>query len=462
MFKQRNVVKLLGALAILVLIASQIIILKEVWLQKDEMLYMRYRSLSQEAANSLRRPGSNINPYDTARMTIDYASSKLFIKELETITDEKLLEEEKKYIYDYFLLTLNTEQDFSTFLSDYFENLGFEGTFNHRFVITNLDIIGKDTVNIYRDESLYNVRPGTSTSTQGSKSSILVHYQWWAGNNYNLNFEFYIDFADKQKLILREMATSLLMSILSILLVVTLFIITFNNLMKEKRLSDLKTDFINNMTHELKTPLATITVAGKTLEMEKIRQNETMVLDTAKMIGKQSIHLNQLINMILEISMWERTEFELSKKPTIVLDIMNDILLCFKNGGGKEAKIETEFNLDGVETELDNVYFTTLINNLLSNAVKYNENEPEIKIKGYKENGIITISITDNGIGISKTDQKHIFEKFYRASGGNIHKYKGLGLGLYYVKKIAEAHGGDVKLVSKVGKGSTFTITIPC
>lgn len=458
MLKNKNIVKTLGILAIVVMIITQVIIISEIWRQKDEMLYTRYRTLTQEAVNSLKKPGVMFNPYDTATIVLDFIA-KTNVKELFDVEEESL-EEKKQEIYDLFLLTLNTEQDFSEYLSRYFESMGFEKSFNHRIVITNLDFIDPDTINIYQDKSFLNILPST-ISEKRTKSSILVQRHWVASDYYSLNFEYFIDFSDKQKMILRETAASLTMSILSILLVVVMFLITYNNLMKEKRLSDLKTDFINNMTHELKTPLATITVAGKTLEMEKIRQNDTMVLDTAKMIGKQSVHLNQLINMILEISMWERTQFELSKKPTNVQGIMNDIILCFKNGGGKTATINTDLKLNDVVTDLDNVYFTTLINNLLSNSVKYNDKDPIVIIKGFVVDKIINISITDNGIGISKNDQKHIFEKFYRASGGNIHKYKGLGLGLYYVKKIAEAHGGDVKLSSKLGKGSTFTVVLP-
>jgi two-component system phosphate regulon sensor histidine kinase PhoR len=231
--------------------------------------------------------------------------------------------------------------------------------------------------------------------------------------------------------------------------------------MEEKRLSNLKTDFINNMTHELKTPLATITVAGKTLEMEQIRKDDSKILETAKLIGKQSVHLNQLINMILEISMWERTQFQLDRKKVDIGEIMNDIVSSFRTGCNNCAELSQKYNLEGVNADIDVVYFTTMINNLLSNAVKYSDKAPVINIEGFTENKNICIKVADNGIGISKTDQKHVFDKFYRASSGNIHKYKGLGLGLYYVRKIAEAHGGNVTVSSKPGKGSIFTVTIP-
>jgi two-component system phosphate regulon sensor histidine kinase PhoR len=280
-------------------------------------------------------------------------------------------------------------------------------------------------------------------------------------NNYRFKFEYYIDFSDKKRQVWEETSLSLAMAILSILIVVIIFLITYRNLMEERRLSNLKTDFINNMTHELKTPLSTITVAGKTLEMPQIRANDSKILETAKLIGKQSVHLNQLINMILEISMWERTQFQLDKKKVKIEEIMNDVVESFKSGGGNNAEISKKYNFNGAELDLDVVYFTTLMNNLLSNAVKYSDRKPEIDVEGFTQDNNVYIKVADNGIGINRIDQKHIFDKFYRASTGNIHKFKGLGLGLYYVKKIAEAHGGDVTVNSRPGKGSTFTVFIP-
>jgi len=157
----------------------------------------------------------------------------------------------------------------------------------------------------------------------------------------------------------------------------------------------------------------------------------------------------------------ERTLFQLDKKKLKIENFMNDIVESFKSGGGNGATITQKYNLKDLDVDLDIVYFTTLINNLLSNAVKYSDKDPVIEIEGSNEDNNVCIKVADNGIGISKNDQKHVFDKFYRASTGNIHKYKGLGLGLYYVKKIAEAHGGDVSVSSKPGKGSIFTVTIP-
>ncbi len=460
--QKRNTVLILGILAIIFIIAAQVIILRGLWKQQNEMLTLRYRSLTQEANASLRGSGTEV--HDTVRFILSQYSRKL-VKELPEIKDETTLNEKKKEIFDYFTVALTKEQDFTAYLSKYFENQGFEKKFNYRISITNIEIITSDTTSFiaYRSDSY--TRPGgpgnMPPQADESKSSISVLRQRLWDNYFYFNFEYYIDFSDKQELILRETAASLLISLLSILVVLTIFLITYRNLMEEKRLSNLKTDFINNMTHELKTPLATITVAGKTLEMPQIRSDDSKILDTARLIGKQSVHLNQLINMILEISMWERTEFQLDKKTVNVEELMDDIVTSFKQGYGNSALLNQKYNFKGIRADVDLVYFTTMVNNLLSNAVKYCDKEPVINIEGFVENNNICISIADNGIGINKADQKHVFDKFYRAASGNIHKYKGLGLGLYYVKKIATAHGGDVSLNSKPGKGSIFTVTIP-
>jgi two-component system, OmpR family, phosphate regulon sensor histidine kinase PhoR len=460
--QKRNTVLILGVFAIIVMIMAQIIIIRGLWKQQNEMLTLRYRSLTQEAIGSLR--GSGVDVHDTVRYILKKYSEKV-INEIPQIKDEQKLNEKRKEILAYFTAALEKEQDFTTYLSSYFENQGFEKNFNYTIVINNLEITDKDTLIIFRSASFPSQRPsgrrGGNYQSGDSKSSIWAYRTSLIDNYYIFNFEYGIDFSDKQKLILKETAASLGMSILSILIVVIIFLVTYRNLMEEKRLSNLKTDFINNMTHELKTPLATITVAGKTLEMEKIRTDESRILETAKLIGKQSVHLNQLINMILEISMWERTQFQLDKKKVDIEEIMNDIVNSFRTGVSSSAELTQKYSFSGVMADIDIVYFTTMINNLLSNAMKYSDKEPVINIEGSTEDKNICIRVSDNGIGINKMDQKHVFDKFYRASSGNIHKYKGLGLGLYYVKKIAVAHGGDVSVISKPGKGSIFTVTIP-
>jgi len=467
--KKRNTILISGVISIVILISVQIIIISGVWQQKDEMFNLRYRLYSQDAMESMERRWGT-DGFDTVRYLInDY--SELFIEELSALTDDSTTAEKKKYIYDLVLKVLEQEQDLSGYLSFHFARQGVEKDFNHKIVINYLELLGPEGgIPIYTSEDLLRRRPPAPGQQPDNEeenkktrpsSEILIKGYRSEDNLYRLDFDYYIDFSDKQRVILRETSASLIMSILSIMVVVALFMTTYRNLMEEKRLSDLKTDFINNMTHELKTPLSTITVAGKTLEIPQIRANDSKILETAKLIGKQSVHLNQLINMILEISMWERTQFQVDRKNVNMDELLNDIIESFRTGCNNCAEVSARIKLRDVYADVDVVYFTTLINNLLSNAVKYSDRDPVIKVNAFVENETIMIKVADNGIGISKNDQKHIFDKFYRASSGNIHKFKGLGLGLYYVKKIANAHGGDVTVSSKPGKGSIFTISIP-
>jgi signal transduction histidine kinase len=471
--KKRNTILLLGIFSIIILITAQIIIIRGVWKQKDEMFNLRYRLFSQDALDVMNRQWAT-DGFDTARILIGVKSEQV-LRDLAANKADSMTVKEKTDLFEYVTLVLNKEQDLSQFLSRFFERRGIDRNFNSKIVINRFELINFDQrIPVYLSEEYANRRPLQQNDTirrtgppqgmmrpSGRSSEILVKRPFYETNSYRLDFEYLIDFSDKQKIILRETAASLALSTFSILLVVILFLITFKNLMEEKRLSNLKTDFINNMTHELKTPLSTITVAGKTLELPMIRTDEAKILETAKLIGKQSVHLNQLINMILEISMWERTQFQLDKKKVPIEEFMNDIVESFRSGGGNSATITQKYNFKDLDVDLDTIYFTTLMNNLLSNAVKYSDKDPVIEIEGFTEENNVCIKVADNGIGISKNDQKHVFDKFYRASTGNIHKYKGLGLGLYYVKKIAEAHGGDVTVSSKPGKGSIFTVTLP-
>jgi two-component system phosphate regulon sensor histidine kinase PhoR len=453
--KKKNTVLIFGISSILVLISVQIYIIKGIWQQKDEQFAISYTIHSREALNSIMS-GMSTDGFDTVRLLLDHYASTKAIAELHNAKNTNQVDVVKKDILDYFTKVVTQEQDLSQLLSEYFASRHLDKNFKHRIIINDLEMIDNDTTIIFKKEDQSRRPP---FDIKGS--SVFIRELHLEGNNYRFNFAYFIDFSDKNRQVWEETSLSLAMAILSILIVVIIFMITYRNLMEERRLSNLKTDFINNMTHELKTPLSTITVAGKTLEMPQIRSDDSKILETAKLIGKQSLHLNQLINMILEISMWERTQFQLDKKTVDIEEVMNDVVDSFKNGGGNNSTIIQKYDFKGTKIDLDVVYFTTLLNNLLSNAVKYSDKVPEIEIEGFIQNENIFIKVSDNGIGINKLDQKHVFDKFYRASTGNIHKFKGLGLGLYYVKKIAVAHNGDVEVNSRPGKGSTFTVMLP-
>jgi two-component system, OmpR family, phosphate regulon sensor histidine kinase PhoR len=463
--RSKNRLLLLGIGSIIIMTSIQLFIIGGVWKQKYEMFDLRYKTLSQEAMAVIGKQ-KHTDGFDTAMYLVNNYADTFMNKGMYSISDQKVLDKKKKEIFTDIYKILILEQDLSGMLSSYFQQQGFEKDFNFQIAINSLQLINFDTkIDILPSPMLG--KPGQLKvvypvkDPKKMRSRILVNHFFREDNYYSIAFDYYIDFSDKRILVLRDMSASLIMSVFSIIVVVIIFMITYRNLMEERRLSNLKTDFINNMTHELKTPLSTITVAGKTLEMEQIRSNDAKILETAKLIGKQSVHLNQLINLILEISMWERTQFQLDKKNVEIEELMHEIVESFRSGCGNCASITQEYSFGGAKTDIDVVYFTTMINNLLTNAVKYSDKEPAITIEGYRDKENLYIKVADNGIGIEKTEQKHIFDKFYRVNTGNIHKIKGLGLGLYYVKKIAESHGGDVSVSSKPGKGSIFTVTIP-
>lgn len=468
--KRKNYILIFGVTSIILLISVQIFLVKEIWLEKDVMFDLKYKSISQEAMEQLARL-KNTDGFDTATFVMDKYAGDVMLNQVEKINNDDDLNKKREEVFAVVTKILNQEQDLSYLLSAYFEKYRIDNKFGFQIVINSLKLIDFDTkFEIFTSPEFSKAKSRVtspppviaSAESQKIRSRILVKRFTKEENYFLVNFDYYIDFYDKNIMVLRDMSASLALSTFSILVVVIIFLITYRNLMEEKRLSNLKTDFINNMTHELKTPLSTITVAGKTLEMEQIRNNEQKILETAKLIGKQSIHLNQLINLILEISMWERTQFQLDRKKTELEELMHEIVDSFRTGCGNCATITQKYRFDGIKADIDMVYFTTMINNLLTNAVKYSEKEPEIDIEGYSDKNRIFIKVADNGVGIDKSEQKHIFDKFYRVSSGNIHKTKGLGLGLYYVKRIAESHGGDVSVTSKPGKGSIFTVTIPC
>jgi len=293
------------------------------------------------------------------------------------------------------------------------------------------------------------------------KNALQVNTYTAEGNYYRLTFDFFIDFTHKKRIIYREMVGIFTLSVITIVIVLFIFVYTIRNMLKQKQLSDMKSDFINNMTHELKTPLTTIAVASSSLADPSIHSHENRVVEISRMIGKQNRHLNQLIDHILDIELWERDQISLTRQPVEISRFLKEKIDEFKLEHTNDSiKITEEFNLEGVKILMDEFQFTRVVYNLLSNAVKYSLGKPEIVVKA-EMNEKLVIKVQDNGIGIDKETQNNIFSRFYRANTRDIHKVKGLGLGLYYVKKIVEAHGGRISVDSKPNHGSTFIIELP-
>jgi two-component system phosphate regulon sensor histidine kinase PhoR len=340
------------------------------------------------------------------------------------------------------------------FLRDYLVRAGADPDFRSGYYIRELSLLDFDhVIPVYND----------TTGQQPASLRNAVHANTYAfeGNYFRIRYDYYIDFTHKTQIIYRDMVITFILAAVTILIVLFVFYMTARNMLIQKRLSDMKTDFINNMTHELKTPLSTIAVASSTLGDENLLKDKKKVLQISGMIKKQNKHLTQLIDRILEISIWEKDQVKLKKQSVHIYEFIEDRVQLFRmENTGKDLHINTAYKLDKDFVSLDEIHMTTVLNNLLSNAVKYCDKKPEINIEVIV-NMKLKIRIRDNGIGIRKEDQRHIFDKFYRAGKGDFKTVKGLGLGLYYVKQIVTAHDGEIFLHSLPGKGSTFTIEIP-
>jgi two-component system phosphate regulon sensor histidine kinase PhoR len=246
------------------------------------------------------------------------------------------------------------------------------------------------------------------------------------------------------------------------IIIMCAFFLTVRALVKQKKLSEIKSDFINNMTHEFKTPLATISLAVDALKNDKVFGNKEKMSYFTGIIKEENKRMNKQVETILQAALLDKQEVQLNLKKLHAHDMINSALNNIQLQV-EEKKGKLQVNLGATKDLLmaDEVHFTNLINNLLDNAVKYSKDNLQITLSTQNAGNQFKIKIEDNGIGMNKETLSRIFEKFYRAHTGNVHNVKGFGLGLSYVKTMVDAHHGIIKAESVVGRGSTFNISFP-
>jgi two-component system, OmpR family, phosphate regulon sensor histidine kinase PhoR len=272
----------------------------------------------------------------------------------------------------------------------------------------------------------------------------------------------YIIVPHVESIVWRQMSLWVSASAIFTLIIIAAFFITVRALIKQKKLSEIKSDFINNMTHEFKTPLATISLAVDALKNEKVINDRSKMEYFSGIIKEENKRMNKQVETILQAALLDKKEIQLNLKPLHAHDLievaLNNIKLPLEERGG-----HVEANLDAIDdlVMVDEVHFTNVINNLLENAIKYSKENPQIKLTTSNNENGIRIQIEDKGIGMSKETVQRIFEKFYRAHTGNIHDVKGFGLGLNYVKTIINSHRGKIRAESTLGKGSMFILDMP-
>ena len=253
-------------------------------------------------------------------------------------------------------------------------------------------------------------------------------------------------------------------SIIFTLVLLVTFIFTIAVIFRQKRLTEIKNDFINNMTHELKTPISSISLAAQMMNDEAVTKSPTMIKHIGGVVNDESKRLRFLVEKVLQMSMFDDRTAIFKKKELdlneMVENIANSFTLRVEHTGGR---INTLVEAENSKIYVDEIHFSNVIHNLMDNAVKYKkEGEPLVlEVHTWNADGRLMLSVKDNGIGIKKENLKKVFDKFYRVHTGNVHNVKGFGLGLAYVKKIVDLHKGEIKVESVYGKGTKFTISLP-
>ncbi|MEO9534293.1 MAG: HAMP domain-containing sensor histidine kinase [Crocinitomicaceae bacterium] len=283
--------------------------------------------------------------------------------------------------------------------------------------------------------------------------------------NTDLHY-FGVIFPERSRTLLRELPSTVtpwiyLAAIIFFLIIFFAFAISI--ILRQKRLSEVKNDFINNMTHELKTPIATIRISSETLLNFDEKTDLDKRLRYAGIIYKENKRLEQQVERVLNVAKLDKKELKFKIATFDIHDIIEEAKENFEFSQIEEAngKISMQLNAEKFIVKADQVHITNVIHNLIDNAIKYCETEPDIHIQTYNQKSKFVVSIKDNGRGISKDNLKFIFDKFYRVPTGNLHDVKGFGLGLYYVKTILEEMGGSINVKSTFGKGSEFIVSLP-
>lgn len=301
--------------------------------------------------------------------------------------------------------------------------------------------------------------------SDGYKPGVNVHYfkaALFPDDLFNRTDFISIYFPEQKRFLVHSLGFMGGSSIALTVAIVLLFSFTLYIIFRQKRLSEMKNDFVNNMTHELKTPISTISLASQMLSDKSIPVENKNLSHISKVIETESKRLGYQVERVLQMAIFDQGQLRLKLKETNLHELIRNVVSNFtlqvvKRNGKLEVHPDAEEDIVFV----DPVHLTNVVSNLLENAVKYSPGNPEITLSTRNEGKYIIVSVKDNGIGISKENQKRIFDKFYRVPTGNIHNVKGFGLGLSYVKMIIEHHNGTIILKSELNKGSQFEFTIP-
>jgi len=346
---------------------------------------------------------------------------------------------------------------FTTIINDTVHPYLLETLLKKHFTNRNLNIDFEYVIyDCFTDSVVFGNYISIAETDKDELQAVSYNMEWDKDGHY-----FGVYFPTKQSYIMNKMGIWIFSSSI-ILIIIMFFSYTINIILKQKRLSEIKNDFINNITHEFKTPISTISLSAEVLLNPDIINQPERLKNYAKIIQDENNRLKNQVDKVLQLATIERDKLKLENEPIdihqLIIDSVKSFELLVKQ---QEGVITTYFNATDFIFYGDKIHISNALYNLIDNAIKYSPEKPEISISTSPYKDGIEISVRDNGIGISDEAHKQIFEKFYREPTGNVHNIKGFGLGLNYVKTIVEAYNGTVRLVSKKGEGSTFIIKLP-
>ena len=322
----------------------------------------------------------------------------------------------------------------------------------------------EDNINIDYEFAIYGNDLATKVHSDNFEKNVESTYSvpiFYDENNQS-NYKLLVSFPDDRKFILSSIIGMILLSVIFTSIIIIAYSSALYQLVKQRKISQIKTDFINNMTHEFKTPIATINLALDAIKNPKIIDDKEKVIRYLNMIKEENKRMHAQVENVLRISKLDKNELNISKDRVklhdLIIDAIAHVELIVED---RKGYIKTFLDADKSSILANDTHFTNVIVNILDNAIKYSPEAPEIEVYTENVGNNILLKIKDHGSGMSKAAQKRVFEKFYREYTGNIHNVKGHGLGLAYVKRIVEDHQGHIKVESEKDKGSTFTIKLP-
>lgn len=367
------------------------------------------------------------------------------IKEINNDSSE-LYEPVKQITSNYFIVTTN-----DTLHPYLLENL-LSQEFNERNLQYNFEYVIYDC---FTDSIVFGNFVDLGAEEKKYVYSASINGKWKEVSHY-----FGVYFPDKKSYLLGEMEIWTFSSAF-LLMVIIFFSYTIWLVLKQKRLSEVKTDFVNNMTHELKTPISTIMLATEVLSEPDISSNPERMKNYARIIREENNRLKNQVEKVLEIASLDKKS-EMNRQDVDLNEVVKETVARFETIlKSRNARLKLELDAERSTIVGDKAHLSNIIFNLIDNAIKYTPENPVIEVNTRNKNGGIYLRIIDNGIGMNKESQKHIFEKFYRVPSGNLHNVKGFGIGLNYVKKMVKKHSGYIKLKSEIGKGTTFKLYFP-